>query len=307
MTQKRFVNYGTTVEAAKFKGAIANLVAPQVLSGGLFTPNNSGAELRIAPISVVFPSGLIMEETEDKVLALVDGVSPIVQSSAKQYTVYYTHTDEDSIGGSVAQLFLTSNPTGGNVFLQSVTNGVIIGWIDYPGGAIPLDPTMFYYPPKTKLASPISKGFGSFVSAPFPSPGTGIAWTSNTTSVVHGVSGNGMYTSFSGVGTAELYFGFVTDSWLPSEVDILMLLTGPSPSLTVRVYDELNTLVQFTDLSTAKTFSGPVSYGTNRVRFKTGTFTPGKIYKVRLNVSNANAGDTVLLYSVGTTPYNLPF
>lgn len=308
MAQRRFVDFGSPVEASKVKSIIQHLSAPQVLSGGYFIVVGT-SELQIQPVALVLPDGILMEETENKSVTQYDGANPLIQTNPKNYTVFYTHNDENVIGGTPANLQVTANAAGGGVFLQGVANGTILGWIKYPGGSVPLNASMFYYPARVRLQSQITSGSGSKYLAPFPNPGSGVLWTANTNTVAHAYDSNGVYTSLTGTGSSQLAFAFKTDFNVPTAIRIDCELTGSGSSATLQVRDSTGSLINFDDGSNTRSIGpGPLAFQSIEARFASGgSFPQGKNFVAHLNVVCSNGSSSLKLYSYGVTSYNTPF
>lgn len=133
MVQKRFNNFGTSADAGKTKDMNQQLFAPAVLRAD--TPGILAAppsQVILQPHSVIFPSGLILVEDEAISVDITTGFS------SADFTISYEHTDVDQIGGAAAVLRVDSG------LLQVVTNGVILGWVKYPGGSVPIDASMIF-------------------------------------------------------------------------------------------------------------------------------------------------------------------
>lgn len=138
--QRRYVNFGSPASAANIKAMTREMFAPQVLQMDLDVA--APDQLIINPHSVVFESGLILQEDEVRALTIP------TTGGALDYTVAYEHVDEDLIGGVAADLMLL----GG--LQDAVANGVILGWVKYPGGSVPLDDTMVFTAPQGRVAGP---------------------------------------------------------------------------------------------------------------------------------------------------------
>jgi hypothetical protein len=133
MSQKRFLDYGTTADASKTKVMHAQLFAPQVLRAD--APMFSAVvpdQLLINPHAVMFDSGVILVEDEVTIKTIA------TTFNSANYTVYYEHVDEDLIGGVAAILRVAAG------LLRAVSNGVVLGWVVYPGGSVPLANSMLY-------------------------------------------------------------------------------------------------------------------------------------------------------------------
>lgn len=133
MSQKRYINFGTDADAGKVKAINSQFFAPQVLRADEpFFSASPPDQLLIQPHSCIFESGIVLVEDEEIAITISTSFN------SANYTLYYEHLDEDNIGGIAASL-----KTAGGL-LQTVDNGVILGWVVYPGGSVPLDSSMLY-------------------------------------------------------------------------------------------------------------------------------------------------------------------
>lgn len=132
MTQRRYIDYGAEAIASGIKNILASFITPGILSGGNFIAN-AADRLLIEPFSVIQHNGIIIDESEAQYLTIPN------TTPAMNYTVVYSHTDQDVIGGEPALLELFS----GIQTIETVTDGIILGWVIYPGGSIPLNSNMF--------------------------------------------------------------------------------------------------------------------------------------------------------------------
>jgi hypothetical protein len=88
--------------------------------------------MRINPGVAVTHEGVIIIEDETKTLEIVNSSLPV------DYTVYYAHEDEDVTGGIPATLTLDTG-----LYTENEINGVILGYVRYAGGAVPLSQSHF--------------------------------------------------------------------------------------------------------------------------------------------------------------------
>jgi len=133
MSQKRFLDYGTTADASKTKVMHHQMFSAQVLRvDEPFFSALAPDQLLINHHAVIFDNGIML--TEDEVQTKIIATS----YGSASYTIYYEHEDEDIIGGVAATLQVVPG------LLTTVINGVILGWVVYPGGSVPLDNTMLY-------------------------------------------------------------------------------------------------------------------------------------------------------------------
>jgi len=133
MSQKRLLNYGTTADASKVKEMNQQLFAAQVLRADEpFISAYPPDQILVRPHAVIFDSGLLLIEDE------IQNFTIETSYNSADYTIYYEHIDEDIIGGVAATLKIVFG------LLDSVTNGVVLGWVVYPGGSVPVTNSMIY-------------------------------------------------------------------------------------------------------------------------------------------------------------------
>ena len=134
MTQSRIQDYGSPIVAQSLKTAIGSIVKSAILSGNQFfvSANNT---VGIKPGVAVTNQGVIITETEIKTLIVTNTSNPV------DYTIYYSHVDQNVSGGATANLIIQPG-----LLTNSTVAGVILGYVRYPGGAVPLSPAYFYQP-----------------------------------------------------------------------------------------------------------------------------------------------------------------
>lgn len=141
MTQGRIQDYGSPTTAQSLKALTSSIITSAVLDGNDFLVDGPN-RLRVNPGSAVTHQGVIILEDEPKYLNVVNTSSPV------DYTVYYEHIDADISGGVPATLRLAAG-----LLTDAVVQGVILGYIRYPGSAVPLDQAHFIQVPKTRLGN----------------------------------------------------------------------------------------------------------------------------------------------------------
>lgn len=133
MSQRRYVNFGTDADASKVKDVNRALAAPQVLRADEpFLQAVAPDQLVVQPHTVIFESGIILDEDEQQTFTVP---TPF---TAADYTLAYQHVDEDIIGGTAATLSLQTG------LFETLPDSVILGWVRYPGGSVALDNTMLF-------------------------------------------------------------------------------------------------------------------------------------------------------------------
>ena len=142
MAQQRFINFGDTVLADRINGISTALVESGVLSGAAFSKFDTET-LAVGPSSIMLPTLLMKESASTNILI------PLTPG-AKDYTIVYEHLNQSVQGGVAAQLLLKE----GIFSFDDLENNVVIGWVRYPGGSVPLDERFFIEAPKLQATNP---------------------------------------------------------------------------------------------------------------------------------------------------------
>jgi hypothetical protein len=142
MAQQRFINFGDTVLADRINEISTAIVESGVLSGAEFSLFDDET-LSIGPSSVMLPTLLLEESVSTNILI------PLT-SGAKDYTVVYEHLNQNVQGGVAAQLLLLE----GIFSFEDLENTVVLGWVRYPGGSVPLETEFFIEAPKLQILNP---------------------------------------------------------------------------------------------------------------------------------------------------------
>jgi hypothetical protein len=159
MSQKRIQDYGSPVTASSLKNLTSSLVTSAVLSGNDFLVD-APDRLKINPGSSVTHQGVIIKEDEPKYLNIVNTSNPV------DYTVYYNHEDADVSGGVAAILTLATG-----LLTESTVEGVILGYIRYPGSGVPLAQSHFIQAPKVGVEEEVHTKINSDWLVPIKSFG----------------------------------------------------------------------------------------------------------------------------------------
>jgi hypothetical protein len=75
------------------------------------------------------------------------------------YTIYYSYTPNNNYGGQTAQLSIQN----GLISTDTFSNGVLLGWLVYPGNSVALNSSMFISAPRLKLTENEAKIKGNFI------------------------------------------------------------------------------------------------------------------------------------------------
>ncbi len=152
MAQIRLINFGDTVLADRINQISTAIVQYGVVSGAEFTLFDSQT-LAIAP-SVVMLHTLLLQET------VSTNISISLTADAKDYTIAYEHINQNIQGGVSATLLRLD----GIFAFDDLENTVILGWVRYPGGSVPLEVEFFIEAPKLQIKNPTE--FPSDLSLP---------------------------------------------------------------------------------------------------------------------------------------------
>lgn len=126
MTQRRIWNFGDTFTSEKAAILSAALHSPGVYSGYLPTITDTDS-LSLSSGFLMLPSGIVVTESSPIEMRIYP-----LPAAATNYTLTCRHTDRDLIGGQAA---LYAVETG---LISSLPDGVVLAYIKYPGGAVPL-------------------------------------------------------------------------------------------------------------------------------------------------------------------------
>jgi hypothetical protein len=140
--QKRIQDYGSPVAASSLKSMAASFSGAAILSGFDFAVESSD-RIRVAPGAAVTNQGVIITESESKSITI-----PL--SAPADYTIYYYHVDQNVSGGVAATLTLASG-----ILPQENVDGVVLGYVRYPGGGVSLDTSFFVQPAVRSLGSSV--------------------------------------------------------------------------------------------------------------------------------------------------------
>lgn len=141
MVQKRIKDYAVPANAEDLKDLINAVTTPAVMVGFRFQVDGP-SRMRIEPGTAITHQGIIIVEDENQTEDVAN------TSNAVDYTVYYSHEDRDISGGVKAELTVQQG-----LFNTSDIAGVILGYIRYPGGGIPLNQSHFIQPPTLQLSN----------------------------------------------------------------------------------------------------------------------------------------------------------
>ena len=129
--QTRLQSYGDPVVAADVKDMLNSLASPVVLFGFDFFVDAVN-RIAISAGACITAQGIMVIESDTQYLIINNTASPA------NYTIVYQHVDENIIGGTPAVLVAKAG------LVSSDATGVVLGWVKYPGSAVPLAQSQFY-------------------------------------------------------------------------------------------------------------------------------------------------------------------
>jgi len=132
MAQQRYWNFGDTFTAKKAKDTNKALHKPGRYVGYDITVTDTDKIQLASGGFVLLPSGLIV--SEDNPVSLVFSSLPV---SVTTYSITVRHSDVNLLGGAAA---LYAIETG--ELAEVLSDGVVIGYVDHPGGAVALTQSM---------------------------------------------------------------------------------------------------------------------------------------------------------------------
>lgn len=156
--QKILIALGDTVTSSAIQEILKALAVPAILDGFELTAPESDT-IAVSPGSALTDSGVLIYEDEVKTLPFTPSVQP------GNYTLYYRYVPSQNFGGNPATLDIQSGLIPEDLF----SNGVLLGWLKYPGGSVPLSNSMFVSAKRIKIDSPPLMREGVYESryAPF--------------------------------------------------------------------------------------------------------------------------------------------
>lgn len=332
MTQHRYFNFGEPASASLFKEMLSGLTGKTVLSGGEIgvasvLPPAQPDRLTIQPVWIALDSPRLTEQGTKRAAVLLyeDEAKQLIvptSSAAANYTIVYRHTDADIFGGNAAVLSLDS----GLLQNANITDGLVLGYVLYPGGGIGLTDLMIIEAPKMRIEARASVGEGMFLTPPFASllfqniggppsifstvddPGfRQVAQLDNRGNLAPSIDQMRWSFIVGPMPPQSITFDYVQETGQVITIDIEDSDGNVSTSLWGPGVTVLpNMLTQdFVSDFILETFAGQ-NLRRRRLRITNGNFTPGKRFRIQATVQTAAAKRT-LVASVGHTTYNQPF
>lgn len=296
MVQRRIQDYGTLAEAVDIKTIIYGLARSSVLQGFRF--GVAGVDkLRIFSGNAVTDKGVMIIEDEIQELNIP------ISASAQDYTVLYNHIDEDISGGTPADITLSNG-----ILASNDIHGVILGYIKYPGGAVPLSTGFFLQEPEIILRNFIPNRSNSDWLIPMKGNGyiqTNSSGSAFTFSDVFDTSGFylRMQNNISGptLATATLTFPFKVND-IPYSLFQARMQVDIGASIEFKLLDSSGNLVDITvaPVNSSQDFT-LYSYTVAKEAIQT----PNTLVYLQMYL-NVSTTKQVKLQGVGISPYNLP-
>lgn len=141
MVQQRIKDYAAPANAEDLKDLTNAVTTPAVMVGFRFQVDGP-SRMRIEPGTAITHEGIIIVEDENQTEDVEN------TSNAIDYTVFYSHEDRNISGGVKAELTIQQG-----LFKPSDIKGVILGYVRYPGGGIPLNQSHFIQAPTLQLSN----------------------------------------------------------------------------------------------------------------------------------------------------------
>lgn len=319
MTQHRYIDYGVDATAALLKEMLTGLTGKGVLSGGEL--GVSGLDRIIVNpvwISLFSPRETPVGTTQNTVLLHEDQPLQLtvpITSTAASYTIIYRHTDADVNGGTRATMALEP----GWVLDQNVSNGCVVGWVAYPGGAVPVAQPMLIQAPQFRVQPVNSPGQALVALPPFDLL---TAHLDGPVSVfqngIEDANAKAVFVVDNTIGTAPsreyLRWTWTVPDWPLRSISIDYVVDN-NQTITLDIqdtsgYSSVSTLPgtvavlpnmltnDFAQDATVETYAGgTVLVKRRRVRITNGTFTPGKRFRVQATIQTAPGRRTLVTAS----------
>jgi hypothetical protein len=243
--QTRFYDYGRTYYSPQHNDARYGVMSAGPYRGfGLSVDALAPTNLVIAAGYGILHDGYEWKEDASTVLAFAP------QVAAATFSICATHTDRLVVGGASVAYEIRAG------YFTTIADGVVLGWIYYPGGSIPLAAAHLMKAPNL-LSSTYITDFAAGVPieriAPFHNqnacytdptmPATGPDLT--LTALAFDVATFTLHQDITraaagmpGVQWAEQHLQYYMNTWRPESFDFwLNIDADPNTFLTVRVYD----------------------------------------------------------------------
>jgi len=280
--EKRYHDYGRFLQAEDQVAANATLFEAGVLHGNALSVSTDGSKIQVGTGSVITSDGVIINNDATRLLTFTP------QAAATIFTIVQYHDFELESGGFYSTYALSEQTVSGSpVFATTVSGGVVLGWVRYPGGSVDPTTAMLHPAPKmqvlnsvdiTQLDPAIPSLIPLMKAAPFVS-GCGCYEVLDTdVSAAHALdSDNFPYTEWTNASalvsrTVTLYFVPEKPTLYPPKyielIDLETDATTTSTAVSINV-DGTTTLLS--------TLTGSLLSGTSRAVVTDGLFTGNPI------------------------------
>jgi hypothetical protein len=273
-------------------------VTSAILAGNQFFVNGPN-RLQVNPGIAVTDQGVMIIETEAKFLQVPTSAIAI------DYTVYYYHVDQDVTGGVAAVLTLNSG-----LLTPATVQGVILGYIIYPGGGVNLNPSMFVQPPVYQIGNMV----------PTENSANWIVPVRNQGYIITANSGGAITISdvFNTSATIpQIYVQFINNTATTGTITLVFpfkVYDLPYAKLQINMGVDVNATVNpsFIDsagtstLLTQTAITGVPSLTYQELELPAGSQqTPNTLVYLMLEIQES-AGRQVIIQSLGLSQFNLP-
>jgi hypothetical protein len=196
--QTRLITLGDPVDAPTIQKILSSLSTPGILDGMELTAPASNS-VGVTPGAALTDSGVMIVEDEIRTLPFNLTVAP------SNFTIYYQYQPSTVFGGSPASLQMEA----GLLTQEGFSGGVLLGWIRYPGGSVPLNAAShFTSAARMKLRPEIETRAVFTQFAPFstrwafksisgPTPVVQDAWNGSLNTILTNISNTGISLSSS--------------------------------------------------------------------------------------------------------------
>jgi hypothetical protein len=161
--EKRYHDFARFILAEDQNTVQSKFFSPGVLEGCALSVSDDATLLEISAGSAITPDGVVVVNDATRSLSFLPAADPAV------FTLVLVHEFDLQQGGRSSILELREIMDGGNpVFGTQVLDeddeeeeGTVLGWINYPGGAVDLDSTMIFEAPKIRVTTPFLPAQGN--------------------------------------------------------------------------------------------------------------------------------------------------
>lgn len=297
--QNIYIAIGDPVTAEAIQNILDSIAAPSILNGfNLSAP--AADQIAVSPGSALTDSGVIISETEISTIQFTQIVQPA------NYTILYQYVPSTNFGGNPA--VLTLQP--GLIQPSTFSNGVLLGWLQYPGASVPLTNSMFVSAKRIRLDAPAAQQAGVFTTeyAPFshfitlsaasgPFPTVTESYNGGVFAPQTTIQNTGL-----GLSHSTYLFPFQISPYGLGKIAINMSVSSQA-SCTLNLVKSDGTVIP----PIGNNFFTNQPLGTIVLSFAQGNnFVPGDVCYVQF-VSAIQPSNTVVIQSIGTSAYTEPF